>query len=303
MKFCLGCQHSFSASNWRCPHCGHAPTERDGFLTFAPQLAAQNDDFNPKFFQLMVKVEPTHFWFVSRNRILGDILCKRFAAPANVLEIGCGTGFVLSGMRAMFPQANLSASDIYTEGLGYASRRVPEAFLFQMDARHIPFHEEFDLIGAFDVLEHIEADEAVLAQLFQACKVGGGVALTVPQHRWLWSRMDDFAHHKRRYTRSELVQKLERAGFRVEYTTSFVSLLLPLMLTARLLRKPAGTEMEDQMDAAGLSIGRLTNAALSAVMAVERGLIRIGLRLPFGGSLLVIAKRTYRRREQLEYAP
>lgn len=291
MKFCLECQRSFSASDWRCPHCGHASTERDGILTFAPQLAAQNDGFNPKFFQLMAGVEPMHFWFMARNRILGDVLRKRFTAPAKVLEIGCGTGFVLSGIRAAFPQASLSASDVYTEGLGYAARRVPDAFLFQMDARHIPFREEFDLIGAFDVLEHIEDDEAVLAQLFQACKGGGGVALTVPQHRWLWSRMDDFAHHKRRYTRNDLVEKLERAGFMVEYTTSFISLLLPLMLAARLWRKPAGAEMQDQMDAAGLSIGRLANAAMGAVMVIERGLIRLGLRLPFGGSLLVIAKK------------
>jgi len=239
----------------------------------------------------MVQVEPTHFWFVSRNQILGDVLRKYFTGPARVLEIGCGTGFVLSGIRTIFPLAKLSASDVYTEGMDYAARRVPDAFLFQMDARHIPFRDEFDLIGAFDVLEHIEDDEAVLAQLYQACKDGGGLALTVPQHRWLWSRMDDFAHHKRRYTRGEMVQKLENAGFRVEYTTSFISLLLPLMLVARLLRKPAGAEMEDQMDAAGLSIGKLTNSIMRAVMAFERVLIRIGLRLPFGGSLLVIAKK------------
>lgn len=291
MKICLECQRSFSATDWRCPHCGHAPIERDGFLTFAPQLAAQNDGFNPKFFQLMVEVEPTHFWFVSRNRILGDILRKRFASPSKVLEIGCGTGFVLSGVRTVFPLARLSASDIYTEGLVYAARRVSDAFLFQMDARHIPFLDEFDLIGAFDVLEHIEDDEAVLAQMFHACKFGGGVALTVPQHRWMWSRMDDFAHHKRRYTRDELIQKLKRAGFKVEYTTSFISLLLPLMLAARLLRKHAGMEMEDQMDAAGLSIGKLSNTVMSGVMAVERALIGIGLRWPLGGSLLVIARK------------
>ena len=291
MKFCIKCQRSFFATDWRCPHCGHTPTERDGFLTFAPQLAMQNDGFNPRFFQLMVEVEPTHFWFISRNRILGDVLRKRFAAPSQVLEIGCGTGFVLSGLRTMFQQANLSASDIYTESLSYAARRVPDALLFQMDARHIPFRNEFDLIGAFDVLEHIEDDKAVLAQLFQACKTGGGIALTVPQHRWLWSRMDDFAHHKRRYTRGELVEKLKHAGFRVEYTTSFIFLLLPLMLAARLLHKPAGTEMEDQMNAAGLSIGKLTNWVLSIVMSVERALIRVGLRLPLGGSLLVIARK------------
>lgn len=293
MKLCLECQRSFTGSDWSCPHCRNEPIKRDGYLAFAPQLALQNDGFNPKFFQLMAQVEPAHFWFVSRNRLLGDALRKYFAAPAQVLEIGCGTGFVLSGMRALFPQASLSASDIFTEGLNYAARRVPDCFLFQMDARHIPFRDEFDLIGAFDVLEHIEDDEAVLAQLFLACNAGGGLALTVPQHRWLWSRMDDFAHHKRRYTRSELEQKLERAGFHVEYSTSFVSLLLPLMMTARLLRKPAGAEMEDQMDVAGLSIGKMTNFLMGLVMAVERALIRTGLRMPFGGSLLVIAKKPF----------
>lgn len=291
MKYCLECQKEFRAADWRCPHCGHMPTMRDGFLTFAPQLAAQNDGFNPKFFQLMVEVEPEHFWFVSRNRILGDVLRRRMPTPAKVLEIGCGTGFVLSGLRRLFPQANLSASDIYTEGLTHATRRVPDAFLFQMDAVHIPFREEFDLIGAFDVLEHIEDDEAVLEQLYLACKSGGGVALTVPQHRWLWSRMDDFAHHKRRYARNELIRKLNCAGFRAEYATSFISLLLPFMLAVRLLRKPAGAEMEDQMHAAGLRIGKFTNALMSMVMSVERGLLRIGFRLPLGGSLLVVARK------------
>jgi SAM-dependent methyltransferase len=291
VKFCTHCQCSFSIQEWHCPHCDHAPDERDGFLTFAPELATQNDGFNPRFFQLMAKVEPVHFWFVSRNQILGDILRKYFTAPARVLEIGCGTGFVLSGVRKVFPRADLSASDIFTEGLGYAAQRVPDAFLFQMDARYIPFRDEFDMVGAFDVLEHIEDDEAVLAQLFLACKSGGGIALTVPQHRWLWSRMDDFAHHKRRYTRGELIGKLERAGFRIEYASSFISLLLPLMLAARLLRNHEDTEMKDQMEAAGLCIGKLTNRILSMVMWVERSLIHIGLRFPFGGSLLMVARK------------
>jgi len=291
MKSCLECHEQFTTADWRCPQCGFTPIVRNGVLAFAPQLAAQNDDFNPKFFQLMVEVEPWHFWFVSRNRILADVLRKRFAAPSHILEIGCGTGFVLSGLRSVFPQASLSASDIYTEGLSFAAKRVADASLFQMDARHIPFREEFDLIGAFDVLEHIEQDEEVLAQLFLACKAGGGLALTVPQHRWLWSRMDDFAHHKRRYTHSELLGKLQQSGFKVEYATSFISLLLPLMLAARLLRKPAGKEMEQQMDAAGLSISKLGNMVLNMVMRLECGLIRLGLRLPFGGSLLVIAKK------------
>ncbi len=290
MKLCLACEKPFSGADWICPHCGWSPAVRGGFPAFAPELAEQNAGFNPEFFRLMAEVEPSHFWFVARNHILGDVLRKRVPAPAQVLEIGCGTGFALSGMRAVFPEARFSASDIYTDGLGFAARRVPGAFLFQMDACRIPFREEFDLIGAFDVIEHIEDDEAALAQLYQACKPGGRVLLTVPQHRWLWSRVDEFAHHQRRYTRPELLAKLSRAGLRVEYATSFVTLLLPAMWAGRLGRKRADAA-QDQMDAAGLGIGKFANALLSAVMAFERLLIRAGIRFPAGGSLLVLASK------------
>lgn len=259
-------------------------------MEFAPELARQNDGFNPEFFQLMVAVEPKHFWFVVRNRILMDVIRKYFSDPRSILEVGCGTGFVLSGLCATFPQARLSGSDIFTEGLIITARRVPGAILFQMDARRIPFQDEFDLIGAFDVLEHIEEDNAVLAQMYQACKPGGGIVLTVPQHRWMWSRMDDFAHHKRRYIRAELIEKVIRAGFRVEYTTSFVSLLFPLMLASRWLRK-LGSGMDEQMDAAGLTIGKLTNALLGVIMRIEWILIRVGFSFPVGGSLLLVARK------------
>ena len=64
-----------------------------------------------------------------------------------------------------------------------------------MDARRIPFEDEFDVIGAFDVLEHIKEDEQVLVQMHRAVKSGGGIMLTVPQHMFLWSEQDVQAHH------------------------------------------------------------------------------------------------------------
>lgn len=288
MKRCLACQGTFDAPDWICPVCGSGPVRRNGFPAFAPELDGANDGFNPEFFRLMADVEPQHFWFVGRNRILMDVMRKYFPSPGKVLEIGCGTGFVLSGMQSIFPQAHFSGSDIFTDGLAITVQRVSNTFLFQMDARRIPFYAEFDLIGAFDVLEHIEEDEAVLAQMFLACKPGGGVVLTVPQHRWLWSQVDDFAHHKRRYTRAELTEKMTKAGFRIEYTTSFVSLLLPLMLASRGMKK-SGADMDKKMEAVGLKLGKLTNALLGAIMKIEQVLIRLGLSFPFGGSLLLAA--------------
>lgn len=289
MKFCLACKHTYSDASWKCPACGHEPAERGGFVSFAPELAAQNDGFDPELFQRYAQLEAGNFWFVARNALLKRLMLRHFPRASNVLEIGCGTGFVLANTRAVYPSARLSGSDIYTEGLGFAKQRVPSAELFQMDATEIPFREEFDLIGAFDVLEHIDDDAAALAQIYAACKPGGGVILTVPQHPSLWSRMDEYAHHKRRYTRAELLEKMGKAGFRVRYVTSFVSLLLPAMWLSRLLQRNA-PPADDGIDP-GFKIHPLMNAAFGAVMAFERGLLALGITFPAGGSLLVVAGR------------
>jgi SAM-dependent methyltransferase len=79
----------------------------------------------------------------------------------------------------------------------FAAERVPGVELFQMDARRFPFLEEFDLIGAFDMLEHVKEDEEVLSQMYQATRKGGGILLTVPHHPFLWSASDYLARHER----------------------------------------------------------------------------------------------------------
>lgn len=182
----------------------------------------------------------------------------------------------------------LSASDLAPEGLSLAAGQVDGVTLYRMDARVIPFEGEFDVIGAFDVIEHIQEDEAVLRQMQRACKQGGGIILTVPQHPFLWSRTDDYARHKRRYTRRELVMKVERAGFEVEHVTSFVFLLFPLMVVSRLLQRltPARRDGIDP----GFRIRRPLNRVFMAFMAVERLLLR-RTSLPIGGSLLLAARK------------
>ena len=148
-----------------------------------------------------------------------------------------GPGFVLKGIQETLPSLCLEGSEIFDDGLTLAQARLPGVDLYQMDARQIPFESEFDVIGAFDVLEHIVEDDAVLTQMFRATRAGGGVLITVPQHPFLWSASDEHALHQRRYSRAELRKKVERSGFQVERITSFVSLLLPLMICSRMKRK------------------------------------------------------------------
>lgn len=288
MQICLTCEQQFKADNWRCPACGWLPEFQQGYPVFASHLLGKSDGFEEKLFALLAEIEPGHFWFESRNHLLLWALRRYFPHARNFLEIGCGTGFVLAGIHSNNSGLALSGSDIFSEGLAFAQARLPQATFYQMDARCIPFEEEFDVIGAFDVLEHIAEDELVLRQMFRAVRPGGGIMLTVPQHPFLWSFFDDASHHKRRYTRSELLEKVEQAGFKTSRSTSFVSLLLPLLLLARWRQRQPQANYDLRAE---FEKGWLLNLSLKKVLDFERLFIKHNVSFPAGGSLLVIATR------------
>jgi SAM-dependent methyltransferase len=260
----------------------------EGFFAFAPELAHHSDGFAPEYFPRLVELESGHFWFEARNRIVLWALRKYLPRAKSFLEIGCGTGFVLSSIRAQFPGMRICGSEISIEGLPIAAARLPGVDLFQMDARSIPFDSEFDGIGAFDVIEHIEQDRLVLRQIWCALKPGGAVLITVPQHPFLWSALDEHSFHKRRYTAKELTGKLQEAGFEVLHATSFVSLLLPFVLLSRLRLRRYTKEIAS---GAALEIHPVLNRLFSSVLGFERLLIERGCVLPAGGSLLAVARR------------
>lgn len=243
----------------------------------------EKDGFKKEFFSDLYDLEKDNFWFRNRNKLVIWALKKFFPQAKNFLEIGCGTGFVLTGINTAIAHLDLCGSELFAEGLSFAQKRLPSANLIELDARDLPFSEAFDVIGAFDVIEHIEEDELVLRQMFKGCRQG--IILTVPQHRWLWSHLDDVSCHKRRYTRDELIKKVEAAGFTVTFATSFVSLLLPIMFISRSRKKAA----ENFDPTAELKLPILVNRVLERILQLEHIAICNSLALPAGGSLLLIA--------------
>ncbi|OGT06713.1 MAG: hypothetical protein A2103_01100 [Gammaproteobacteria bacterium GWF2_41_13] len=284
MKICLFCQSRFDSELWQCPVCGFTPRCYAGRYIFSPILAEENDSFPVALFEDLTKLENKNFWFRSRNKLILWALKKYFSHMNHFFEIGCGTGYVLSAIEQFFPGLTLTGSDIYLKGLEFASKRLKKVELFQMDARNIPFLNEFDVIGAFDVLEHVDDDERVLSQMYQAVKQGGGVILTVPQHQCLWGSMDEISCHKRRYSKKDLINKCEKAGFTIHKITSFVSILFPIMWISRL--KKSNKDLKDD-----LSLNKFFNFTFDQAVGLDRLLIKMGFDLPFGGSLLVVAKK------------
>lgn len=265
-----------------------------GITCYAPELALENEDFPPDQFETLYKNESGNFWFKSRNRVILHQLSKyKPAGGQSLLEIGCGTAFVLNGIHDRFPDLKLTGSEIYISGLELAAKRLPHIEFIQLNATDMPFSNKYDYAGAFDVIEHIEEDEKVMQEVFKALKPGGRFLITVPQHKWLWSVIDEYSCHKRRYTRKELKSKLKQAGFEIDFVTSFTFFLLPVMYLARLRRHSVKVEdlTKEQINSE-VSLSGWMNSLFTIIMRLDEALIKVGISLPCGGSLFVVARKS-----------
>jgi len=289
MKICLACGAKYPAQDSSCSACGFEPNLQAGFPAYAPALAQSSGGFSASYFVDLAGFEAGHFWFRSRNRLIIWTLKKFCPQFRSFLEIGCGTGYVLSGIASAFRDARIHGSELFTEGLAFAAARQPAVDFMQMDARNIPFVDEFDVVGAFDVLEHIVEDRQVLMQMSKALKPRGTMLITVPQHSWLWSPIDDYACHVRRYSAKELHEKVEGAGFEILRTTSFVSSLLPMMWLSRLAQRMGSTE--DVNASAEYEIAPWLNYLFEQMLRAEIAMIRCGVSFPLGGSRLIAARK------------
>ncbi|GIV26326.1 MAG: methyltransferase [Bacteroidia bacterium] len=267
--------------------------EIEGFKCYAPELAHQNEGFPPDMFDLLASLEENNFWFKARNEII-KALFNEFLGVNNqkkVLEIGCGNGYVLKGLKELNYQ--LVGSEIYLDGLKNVRKRLSDIELIQMDALNMPFENEFDAIGAFDVIEHIQEDVLVMQNIHSSLKTNGFFFITVPQYQWMWSYLDDYAKHKRRYTQKELKQKLQKVGFKISYCSSFVTFLFPFVVISRFLKKNKSLEEVTINDVIQeFMIPDWLNNLFYKMMRIDVVLIKRNLSLPFGNSIIIVAQKT-----------
>ena len=258
-----------------------------------------NRSYDPDYFALLAAIEDRHFWFRARNRVISALVSQITAGLVSgyrILEVGCGTGNVLRVLEQACPDGVVVGMDLFAEGLRYA-REHTSCFLLQGDIHAPPFGAQFDLIGLFDVLEHLPDDVQVLRDLHAMLAFGGTLLLTVPAHRSLWSTFDEASFHCRRYELAELESKLIRTGYRVEYLTHFMASIYPLVwagrrLAALISRGPADeTGRTAALESGGLRIISVVNELLMRLLSWEVRLLAARRRLPIGTSLLAIARK------------
>jgi SAM-dependent methyltransferase len=256
--------------------------------------------YDEKYFEPLRAIEEKHFWFLSRNQFIGDLIEKYCDTPSQGsligMEIGCGTGNVLKYLTSRFPLQRILGMDLYMEGLRYAAIRG-NASLIQADIYYPPFQGGFSWIGLFDIIEHLDEDEAVLKQTAALLNDDGFLIISVPAFPILWSYFDVAGKHKRRYTISSITEACEKAGLELVFTSYTNALIFPVLWVLRYLLQigkapqSLSEELLTQKTNSELRVIPVINWVLIKLLWLEGRLIQAGVRMPFGTSLMGIAKR------------
>jgi SAM-dependent methyltransferase len=238
-------------------------------------------------------MDRSHWWFVGRRRILQRWMANVLrelpgrAPHRRILDVGCGVG---GNFDLLAPYGFLIGVD--RRPRRGPSTPKPPTPLCKADLLHPPFKNGvFDLVAAFEVIEHFQ-DDAVMAQRLSALLKPGGILLaSVPAYRWLWGPHDDLAHHCHRYGRLQLRDTLARAGFEDVEVYGMNWILLPLMWLHRKIQswKHQGAPKSAVPSDFALTRGPLINPVLRWIFSWERHSIL--WRMPIGATWLASARK------------
>lgn len=246
-------------------------------------------DMEKDFYYQYAAMEDKHWWFIGRRRILDKVI-RQLNLPSNakILEAGCGTG---GNLQMLARHGQVEAMELEETARTFANQRQVTTVKAGSLPDKIPFeNEKYDLIVAFDVIEHIDDDVAALEALRTHLKPGGWLVLTVPAFQFLWSHHDDINHHRRRYNLKGLQQVVRKADFAVHYSTYFNTFLFPVVAAVRNAQKLLRIDNKSQISSDLTLPSAPVNKFLTFLFATERHLIN-KFRLPFGVSALLVGHK------------
>ena len=250
-------------------------------------------------YAIMDGVEDTHWWFVGRRAILESFLRTIVAdlseslglggadeipsVPLRILDVGCGTGANIK-MLSQFGEAE--GVDVSDDALEFCRKKGLK--VEKGTAEELPFADEsFDLTTALDVIEHLDDDVAGLKEMYRVTRKGGRSLIFVPAFMWLWGVQDDISHHRIRYTKKQIVDRLKTAGYEIERATYANFTFFAPILGGRSIMKLTGVKPESENN---INISAL-NGLFGKIFSAESLWLK-NLNFPFGVSIVVVVKKS-----------
>jgi SAM-dependent methyltransferase len=239
-------------------------------------------------YAIMDRVEEKHWWFVGRRAILESFMrsiTEKLRTPHSalrILDVGCGTGANLEMLSQFGSAEGVDVSDDALEFCRSKGLTVQKGL-----AEQLPYPDEtFNVTTALDVVEHLDDDIGGLKEMYRVTKTGGYSLIFVPAFMWLWGVQDDISNHRIRYTRRQIVERLEKAGFMVERATYANWTFFAPILTGRTIMRLTGIKPESENN---VNVSAL-NGVFGKLFASERFWLN-RFDFPFGVSIVVVATK------------
>jgi SAM-dependent methyltransferase len=242
-------------------------------------------NFEKKYHSL----EEKHWWFVGRREII--VALTRKYRPGGegikILEIGCSGGPLLK-LLVSLGYSRVVGIDNSKEAIQLCKKRgFKDVFL--MDGVSPQFdREDFDLIIASDVLEHILDDDQAVKEWKRILKREGIIICFVPAFKALWSKHDDDNEHQRRYSKKDLEGIFAKNGFKIIRSSYWnITLFLPTLFYRFLARAFLKKSLATQLKKSNYAL----NLFLSKLLIIENFFLEIGINYPIGISVFAVAKK------------
>lgn len=246
---------------------------------------------NREMYDRLNETEKCHWWFKTKREIVEQIALDYIAdnrlSNVSLADFGCGTGLLLHELEKL---GNVTGYDISDSALAYCKEKS-NGILCKVDLNDVGFESmnEYDIVFALDILEHIENDINAMKILYNSLKKKGCAIITVPAYQWMWSQNDINNMHCRRYSRKQLVNLAKKVGFSVNYVSYYNFWLFVPIVIVRFITKILNIDKHSSIEYNSGS--GLINELLYRIFASEKKRIEMRKKFPFGVSLIMIVNK------------
>jgi SAM-dependent methyltransferase len=243
-------------------------------------------------YSVMNEIENYHWWFIGKGILINNICKSLFhslSKDRRMLDLGCGTGAILNILKEFGHSYGIEISH---EAVKYLKNKNIKDIIVSDANKPIPCKEnKFSLITCLDVLEHVDNDIRLINEMLRVCEQDGYMVITVPAFNILWSYHDEALYHKRRYSKKQLIEMLDKSNCRIIKATYYnFSFFLPVLIFRKLRGIFADKKKEIHSDCY-VSVPPTVNKLFSILLCMEIWCLRF-FNFPFGVSFLLILQKT-----------
>ena len=241
------------------------------------------------YYQWYYEIERKHWWFQVRNEIIINLIRDLSnKQKLKILNVGVASGHT---SELLMEFGDVTSVEYDKDCFDYLQTFLPGK-LVNASITELPFNDDqFDLVCALDVVEHVVEDQLAVNELNRVCKKNGLIVISVPAYKFLWSEHDIVNHHIRRYTRKGILQLLKENE--IVYSSYFNFLLFIPIATFRVLKTLISGTPEPESAASDFKsvVPTISSRMLKTIFSFEKRFFKKRIPLPFGVSILVAAKK------------